>query len=136
LSLIQGRMDNMKKKKGQSMVEIALALPLLVFLLCGIIDFGRILYAGETLNLINQEAVRKAGLGKTNAEVTEYVKNNCPLADKDTIVVAFNPTSQPRSSGTYVTVTLKYEVKYITPVMKFIIGDTFTINNKSTIRVE
>jgi len=136
LSLIQGRMDNMRKKKGQALVEIAIALPLLVFFLCGVIDFGRILYASETLNLVNQEAVRYAGLGRTDTEVTQYVKDKCPLVDKNTIGVAFSSPYASRKSGEYVTVTLTYEVKYITPIMKAIIGNTFTINAKSTIRVE
>jgi len=126
----------MRKKKGQSLVEIAIALPLLVFLLCGIIDFGRILYASETLNLINQEAVRKSGLGDTDDEVISYVNDNCPLPDKDTIEVDITSTSESGGTGDYVTVTLRYTVEYITPIMRAIIGDTFTINTSSTIRVE
>src|SRR5665647_3972157 len=104
----------MRKKKGQALVEIALALPILIFLLCGIVDFGRILYSSETLNYVNQEAVRYAGLGKTDTEVTKYVKDNCPLGYKDTIVVTFNPVYASRKSGDYVTVNITYQVKYIT----------------------
>lgn len=132
--LVRRRMDNMRKKKGQAIVELALALPLLIFFLCGVIDFGRILYASQTLNLINQEAVRKAGLGKSETEVRNYVKEKSPISDSNTIGVKVDPQSP--KSGDYVTVTLSYEVKYINPVMRVIIGKTFTINTSSTIRVE
>ena len=126
----------MKKKKGQALVEIAIALPILIFLLCGIIDFGRILYSSQTLNLVNQEAVRYAGLGRTDTEITKYVKDNSPLGYKDTIVVTFNPVYASRKYGDYVTVNIKYEVKYITPLMNSIIPSPYIINTSSTIRVE
>lgn len=124
----------MRKKKGQAIVELALALPLLIFFLCGVVDFGRILYTSETLNLVNQEAVRKAGLGKKDDEVINFVHQNATIGDRDKIVVTIDPRN--RKSGDYVTVKLTYELKYINPVMRVIIGRTFTINTSSTIRVE
>ena len=126
----------MKKKRRQALVEIALALPILVFLLCGIIDFGRILYAGATLNIVSQEAVRYAGLGKKDSEVIQFAKDKTVLGDKNTMVVTVSPTDTVRKSGDYVTVNIKYDVKYVTPVMNVIIPSPFTINTKSTIRVE
>lgn len=134
MSLMQRSMDNIRKKKGQAIVELALALPLLIFFLCGVVDFGRILYTSETLNLVNQESVRKAGLGKKDDEIINYVKQKAPIGDSNTIVVSIDPKS--RKSGDYVTVKLTYEMKYINPVMRVIIGRTFTINTSSTIRVE
>ena len=76
------------------------------------------------------------GLGKLILKVTQYVKDNCPLGYKDTIVVTFNPGYASRKSGDYVTVNIKYEVKYITPLMNSIIPSPYIINTSSTIRVE
>lgn len=129
----------MKKKKesGQAIVEIALMLPILAFLLCGIIDFGRILYAGITINMVAQESVRYSGLGKKNAEVIQLAMDNCSLSDKYSYLsVNIGPGDAPRTSGTYVTVNIDYEVNYITPLIKPIIGDSFTVSTSSTIRVE
>lgn len=128
----------MNKRKGQAIVEIAIALPILAFLLCGIIDFGRILYAGVTLNMVSQEAARYAGLGKSDDYVIQYVHEKSPLSGSNTIDVTFDPpkTDVPRKSGSYVTVYLKYNVDYITPLMKVIIPSPYALNTKSTIRVE
>jgi Flp pilus assembly protein TadG len=38
----------MKSEKGQAAVEFALVLPILLLLILGIIDFGRILYSMNT----------------------------------------------------------------------------------------
>jgi Flp pilus assembly protein TadG len=130
-------MDNMKKKKGQALVEIALALPILLLLLCGIVDFGRILYAGISINMAAQEAVRYASFGKANAEVSELAVDNCILSDKATnLRVSTTPGDAPRKSGTYVKVSIEYDVNYITPLMNKIIGSSFTVSTSSTIRVE
>lgn len=46
-----------KKENGQSVVEMALVLPVLLLLLVGIIDFGRVFYYYSHLNLATQETV-------------------------------------------------------------------------------
>ena len=48
-------------EKGQAMVEFALVLPLLLTLLCGIIDFGWLYYNQITLNNAAREGARYAG---------------------------------------------------------------------------
>jgi Flp pilus assembly protein TadG len=126
-------MDNMRKKKGQALVEVAIALPIIILLLCAMIDFARILYVSQTLNLVNQEAVRRAGIGRSYEEVEDYVMDNCHLADMKREDV--DTTPRDPKSGNYATVNLRYEVKYITPFLNEIF-DPFTVNTSSTIRVE
>lgn len=127
----------MKKKKGQATVEIALMLPILVLLLCGITDFGRILFAANNINMVSQEAARYASFNKTNDEVKALAVNNCSLSDKETkLIVTTTPDNAPRKSGTNVTVTISYDVDYITPLMQSILGKPFTVKAFSTIRVE
>ena len=50
----------LKSEKGQAMVEFALVLPLLLILLCGIIDFGWLYYNQITLNNAAREGARYA----------------------------------------------------------------------------
>lgn len=142
---IQRRVDNIKRRKGQAIVELALALPIVAILLCAIVDFGRVLYAGVTLNMVSQEAARKASLGSSDHDVELYVWANSLLNNSNTIDVDCTPelpVSVPpahRSSGTYVTVTLKYNVQYITPLLKVnfpFIPSPFLVISKSTIRLE
>jgi Flp pilus assembly protein TadG len=46
--------------RGQALVEFALVVPLLILLLMGIFDFGRAIYAFNTVNNAAREAVRLA----------------------------------------------------------------------------
>lgn len=47
-------------RRGQALVEFALILPILILLLVGIFDFGRAIYAFNTVNNAAREAVRLA----------------------------------------------------------------------------
>jgi Flp pilus assembly protein TadG len=126
----------MKKKKGQAMLEIALIMPIIIIIFCGIIDFGRILQASTHLNMISQEAVRLAGFGKTDSEIAGFVNDNVELNDKDSITVSVTPGDFERKSGDYATLNISYKVKYITPIISLFLPSPFVVNTQSTIRVE
>lgn len=56
----------MKTEKGQTLVETALMLPVLLLLLFGIVDFGRIIFTYLTLDHAGREAVRYASVQGEN----------------------------------------------------------------------
>lgn len=95
-----------KKEDGQSLVEFALALPLILMLLVGVIDFGRVIHTHLQLELVTQEAVRLGGLGETDEVIRTYAKNQFSAGDSSQLTVNISP-SGVRQSGTYVTVTLE-----------------------------
>lgn len=125
-----------KNEKGQSLVEMALILPILLMLLVGIFDFGRILYNYMHLHLATQETVRLGGLGKDDAEITQFARDYIQLGDPSLLEVVILPGESLRNSGDYVTVTLKYPVDYVTPFISHILPSPFIIETNSTIRVE
>ena len=57
-----------RDERGQSLVETALVLPVLLLLLVGILDFGRIMYSYAHLHMAAQETVRVGGLDKSDSE--------------------------------------------------------------------
>lgn len=126
----------MIKKKGQALMEMILVLPILLLFFCGIVDFGRILHAGASLNMVAQESVRLAGLGRTDSEIIEFARDKSDLNDKALINVSIMPAYSERKAGDYVTVNVTYPVKYITPLVNGILPSPFVISTKSTIRVE
>lgn len=126
----------MRKKKGQAILEVALVLPIILLLFCGIVDFGRILQASTHLNMVSQEAVRLAGLGSRDSEIISFVNNEVILKDKETIVVTITPQDSYRESGDYVTLKISYPVNYITPLMNVFLPSPYVVNTQSTIRVE
>lgn len=126
----------MKKKKGQAILEVALVLPILIFVFCAMVDFGRILYSSAHLNMVTQEAVRLAGLGKSDDEIVQFVSDKVSLVDKNSVKTDITPDDLNRKSGDYVTVKIIYNIKYITPFMNKIFPSPFEVAVQSTIRVE
>ncbi|HEY0829299.1 MAG TPA: TadE/TadG family type IV pilus assembly protein [Bacilli bacterium] len=122
-------------EQGQSIVEFALLLPVLLLLLCGTIDFGRILYTYMNMNMATQEAVRLGGLGSGDAEIRAFTLDYLDPADPAAVVVNITPAQASRDSGDYVTVTVSTPYEYMTPVISSILP-ALTINTDSTIRVE
>jgi Flp pilus assembly protein TadG len=127
--------DMIRKEEGQSLTEFALLLPLLLLLICGILDFGRVMYAYLHLNMAAQETVRLAGLGKGDSEITAFAKNYEQLGDANLLQVTVSPSKASRKSGDYVKVTLSYTLAYLTPVISNIMPKPI-ITVDSTIRVE
>ncbi|MCM3790385.1 pilus assembly protein [Domibacillus indicus] len=122
-----------RKEDGQSIVELALALPIVLLLLVGIIDFGRVMFIHLNLELIAQESVRLGGLGRSDEEIRAYAQDRVSLEDPSRLAVNITP-SGIRKSGTYVTVELTYPENLLEPLGDLAIP--YTIKTSSTIRVE
>jgi Flp pilus assembly protein TadG len=125
----------MKEEKGQSLTEFALLLPLLLLLICGIVDMGRLLFAYQSLHMTVQEAVRLGGLGKSDTEIISYAKGHVQVANPAQLLVNIVPAQAVRKPGQDVTVTLSYKLPFITPLVSHVIPVP-TLSTNSTIRVE
>ena len=131
----------MRSEKGQAAVEFALVLPILLILIFGIIDFGRILYTKNALTSLSQEAARHASIyygSENDATLQNYVIDNAGTLNESSFTgnaVTFTPS---RTSGSDVVVTLTYELFYITPIVNLIPGvdNPFYITSTSTFRAE
>ena len=58
---------------GQSLVEFAMVLPLLLVILFAIVDFGRIYQANVSLTNAVREGARLGAVGGTSGEITARV---------------------------------------------------------------
>ena len=125
-----------KEERGQALLEFALVLPILLLLLCGLFDFGRVIYTTMQMNIITQESVRLGGLGKDDNTITEFAKSRFDIGDKNKLQVQIAPLQGDRKSGDYVTVTLKYPVQYATPFLSIVVPSPYQAVTHSTIRVE
>lgn len=115
-----------KKKKGlfrgesgQSMVELAICLPLLLLLVFGIIDFGWLFYNKMGVENASREGARYAIVNSTSGTLTSAVttlaKDLCMGGDDTTVTVSI--------SGKNATVTVIKQVKVLTPLAGIFIGD-------------
>lgn len=120
---------------GQSLTEFALVVPLLLLITCGILDFGRVVFTYLQMNIVVQEAVRLGGLGKGDADITAFSRENAQVDNSNALRVTISPTQANRKSGDYVKVTLKYSLPYVTPLIGSLLPQP-EITADSTIRVE
>ncbi|MDP4162007.1 MAG: TadE/TadG family type IV pilus assembly protein [Bacillota bacterium] len=125
-----------RDQRGQSMVETALLLPVLLLLLAGIIDFGRLMYSYATLHMAAQETVRLGALGKNDSEINSFAHQYVQLESASSMKVDISPPDTARHPGDYVTVKLHYPFKLYTPLISALMPAPFEIETESTIRVE
>lgn len=148
----------MMSQKGQSLVEFALVLPLLILLLFGIIDFGRIFHAYLTIDHAGREAARIASIGnedkviiKTSAigfsvedkiidkALTNAIKNSDATIikiPKDGAMITSTITpKEKRLSGSDFSITISYPITFLTPVIGGIVGP-ITLEDTTVMRVE
>jgi Flp pilus assembly protein TadG len=123
-------------ERGQSLVETALILPVLLLLLVGILDFGRIMYSYAHLHMAAQETVRMGGLGKNDAEITSFAKDYVQLNEIDQLKINISPGDSSRDAGDYVTIKLEYPFQFFTPFVSSLFSSSLSIKAESTIRVE
>jgi Flp pilus assembly protein TadG len=125
-----------KDERGQSMVEMALILPILLLLLVGILDVGRVIYSYAHLQMAAQETVRLGGLDKNDQDITSFADQYVKLGDPSKLIVKITPGDTLRHSGDYVTVQLSYPFTFDTPLISLLFPSPFYLQTQSTIRVE
>lgn len=125
--------------RGQTLVEFALILPIFVLVLVGIFDFGRGVYAYNTISNASREAVRigivDQNVGRLQAEA---VKASVALGavPGDVDVAFLTPDLQgtcvsPADIGCVVEITVHYQYNAATPIISNLVG---TIDMTSTTR--
>lgn len=123
-------------QKGQALVEMALVLPLLLMLLFGVADFGRIFHAYLTLDHAGREAARLASVDGSDSDIQSTITTDTAGLDPSKLTVTLNPTgASNRASGTDVTVTLSYTVDFLTPLLDNMLKP-ITLTDKTVMRVE
>ncbi|QSO50336.1 pilus assembly protein [Alicyclobacillus curvatus] len=120
---------------GQSLVEFALVLPVLLLLLLGIIDFGRVLSAYYVVDHAARDAARYASIGASDSTVIQAIQSDT-AALTGTPNYTISPTAVNRLSGNPVTVTVSVPVQIIDPVMAAILGSTYTASATVQMRIE
>lgn len=126
-----------KKENGQAMVELALVLPILILVFCGIIDFGWAYINKISVNNAAREGARYASIHyheagwKTNCFTV--VNESTGLINLKVSEVVFDDTTKVGA----VTVKIDTKAPVLTGVTSTIIGSTeFSLKAESTMRIE
>jgi len=135
-----------RDKKGQAMVEFALILPLLLFLLMTIFEFGNIFHSYLLVTSASREGARMGVVGQSETEITNRMHEICATLDTTKLEILTAPDltdpdiAEKVEKGLYrgvsLTVQIKYEVPLITPLLNYILPDPFPIQATSIMRIE
>jgi Flp pilus assembly protein TadG len=137
---------NPRRRAGQSLVEFALLLPILLVILLGIFDFGRAIYAYNAVSNAAREGGRTAIVNQYDQHVRQRAAQQatalgvpddgagCPTNGQPTTAAAGvcvalrSPTNlatacpSPATIGCVAVVSVKWTFTAITPVIGNIIG--------------
>ena len=126
--------SKIKKNKGQTLVEMAIILPVLVALIFGMTDFARVLNAYLATTEASREGARVAALSGNDAAVVLAVNNAAPNLDPKKLKVKTDP--ETRTRGDSVTVTVTYSIDIITPLVNTMLTNPMPITSQTIMRVE
>ncbi len=125
-----------KNNRGQALVEIALVLPLLLLIIFGIIEFGRIFSAQLTLTHASREGARAGALGNSNTEIVEIVSSSSYPLEIGAGSVEITPDENSRFTGDSLTVEINSSVSIYTPFLNGLLENPFPVSAKTTMRME
>jgi len=123
-----------KTLEGQSIVEFALILPVLLLITLGLLDLGRSFYFQETITNAAREGARYYSLhpDQSGQAISIAVREAGALGPYITVTPS-GPTVDPNTGDRYVSVTVQYNFKLITPLVQQLVGQN--INLRATSRM-
>lgn len=142
-------------RRGQALVEFALILPILVLLLVGVLDFGRAIYAYNTVNNAARQGARLAIVDQTVTHIQERAASEATNLgiDPGDVMVDFRDLSTPDDPGScdgavagddnnlgsivfcVAVVTVPYDYTAATPLIGNLVG-TLTLEGESQFKVD
>lgn len=133
-----------RRQRGQSLVELALAIPLFFILVFGIVDFGLALKDYITVTNSVREGARFGIVCNSDSAIQGRVHDySDDLIDTSDVSVAWkdadtNAAVDPCTTGSYLEVTAKYQYAFITPLGSFIedLSGPLTLSSATRMRVE
>jgi len=117
-------MSGRRGQRGQSLVETALVLPILLIILMGIFDFGRAIFAYNAVSNSAREAARLAIVNQNVAGVVDEGKRSAIGLDPDAVDVTFTLPGCPGTVlvGCTAQVKVDHQWSAITPIIGSLVG--------------
>ena len=134
-----------KGEHGQALVEMALVLPLLLLLLFGVIEMGRVGYAYITVSNAAREGGRMATFGQKDPIIKSSIEYAANSLDSESLVIkittlktdgTISELEDDRLPGQEVTVDVAYPVQLIIPLISNVIPNPVNVHSSITMRME
>jgi hypothetical protein len=126
-------------QRAQGVVELALALPILLMLIMGIVDLGMALRSYITVTNASREGARLAIVCPATddlikSRVVEYASPAVKQAND--VNVRWETPAERCKSGQFVEVRAFSDYTYVTPLLTLILPNPLRLSTKTTMRVE
>ena len=123
-------------KRGQSMVEMALILPIIIILFLGMVEFSRIFGSYLLVTHASREGARLAAIGRTDAEIQANVTSKVSILNVSNLQIILTPEDSARTTGEDVRVCVKYKLEIYAPLITSFISNPFEMEANTYMRVE
>jgi hypothetical protein len=123
-------------RQGQAMVELALVLPILILVLMGIIDFGRVYHGYLAVTTAAREGARQAAIGASDSEITQTAIRAAAPLPQSALSVQVEPPAASRYPGAPITVEVRYRLPLLTPVIQALLPSPYTVRGQAVMRKE
>ncbi|MDD2401486.1 MAG: TadE/TadG family type IV pilus assembly protein [Clostridia bacterium] len=126
------------EKKGQGLVEMAIVLPLLLLLLFGIIEFGRVIGAEIMVIHSARDGARCGSVGASDSEIINKIQNGTGsiLSSQDPTQVSVSIVRTGSGSGGDIEVSVSFPVVLYIPIVSSITGNPINVSGTSVMRLE
>ena len=128
--------SQIRDERGQALVEMALVLTILLFLLTGIVEFGRVLSAQLAVSHASREGARVGVVGAADDLINQRAREAAGTLETDRVCITVSPLPNERMRGTQLTVRVEYPVDIVMPFMNKILPDPYWVRGATTMRVE
>ena len=131
----------LRDERGQALAEFALVLPLILFFLAGIINFGRAWNIKQAVTDAAREGARYAVIQDNTIQTTDDVKakieERLALASIESSTIAFSGDFHVANSETTVTVSTQHDMGLVGVLLGWAgVPSVITISTQATMRSE
>jgi Flp pilus assembly protein TadG len=126
----------LRSERGQTMVETAIVLPVVVFMLVAMVDAGRVFHAWIVVTNGAREGARAGAARQSETVVTNRIEasmNGWLCSDVETTCTTDNVLG---TSGTPVQVTVSRDVTLLSPLIAAFWGNVVTLTGDATMQLE
>lgn len=123
------------EQQGQALVELAISLTLLIIIILGIVEFGRIGYSYIIVTHATREGARSGALNSSDHEIYKIVNESLIALGNVPVHVAISPAENLRQRREPISVDVTVQLPLITPLAG-ILPNPFAIQSTMIMRVE
>lgn len=129
-------LNSIKNQKGQSLVEFAIILPLVLLLLMGIAEFGMMFNCYLTVQNVTREGARLGIIGGSDVEIKALITSISPNLKVSDLNVTITPTELSRNSGETLKVSVTYNYHMTVPIISSLLGNVILLKAETSMRIE